>query len=97
MTDSRTKKADLAAIAATCEMNYAVASQFSDDPIVVAAVARCKATYAAFIAAMAEADAARGFRRISTTMHVRRACAAADAAQAALRIAVENAECRQSV
>ncbi len=36
MTDSRTKKADLAAIAATCEMNYAVASQFSDDPIVVA-------------------------------------------------------------
>jgi hypothetical protein len=95
MTDARTKEADLAAIAAACELNYVIASHFPNDPIVVAAVTHCKATYAAFVAAMAEADAARGFRRISTAGHVRRACRAADAAQAALRVAVEQVECRQ--
>ncbi len=49
MTDARTKEADLAAIASAIELNYTVAAQFADDPIVVAAVAHCKATYAAFL------------------------------------------------
>jgi hypothetical protein len=97
MTDARTKEADLAAIASAYELNYAVAANFADDPIVAAAVAHCKATYAAFLAAIAEADAARGFRRISTARHVRRTSEATDAAQASLRAAVHEAERRQSV
>jgi hypothetical protein len=96
MSDARTKEADLAAIASAYELNYTIAANFADDPIVVAAVAHCKATYAACLAAMAEADAARGLRRISTFRHARRAGMAADAASASLRAAVREAERRQS-
>ncbi len=53
MTDARTKEADLAAIVARCELNYAIADHFPNDPVVFAAVAFCKATYAAVVAAMA--------------------------------------------
>jgi len=47
------KEADLAAIVARCELNYAIADHFPNDPVVFAAVAFCKATYAAVVAAMA--------------------------------------------
>lgn len=92
MTGSETREADLAAIASAYELNHAIASHFPDDPVVTAAEAHCKATYAAFLAAVSEADAARGFRRIRAFRHVRQTCAVADAAQAALRVAVEHAE-----
>jgi hypothetical protein len=92
MTD--TKEADLAAVTATCELNIAVAShpKFADNLIVVAAIANAKANHAAFIAAVKDADAARGFRRLSAYSHVRRACAASDGAQKALIAAVRAAE-----
>jgi hypothetical protein len=94
MPDTRTKDADLAAIKARCELNYTIASHpnFSGNPIVIAALANAKACDAAFLAAVVEADAARGFRRLSASRHVRQACAASDSAHAALRAAVESAE-----
>jgi hypothetical protein len=94
MSDTRTKEADLAAIKARCELNYTVASHpmFASNPIVIAALANAKASDAAFLAAVAEADAARGFRIWSTYRHVRQAGAASDSAHAALRAAIESAE-----
>src|SRR6516225_150184 len=94
MSDIRTKEADLAAARARCELNYAVAShpKFAGNQMVMAALANAKASEAAFLAALAEADAARGFRRWSTYRHCRQACAATDRAHATLRSTVEIAE-----
>src|ERR1700737_1212597 len=94
MSDARTKEADLAAIKARCELNCTVASHptFASNPIVIAALANAKASDTAFLAAVAEADAARGFRIWSTYRHVRQACAASDSAHVALRAAIESAE-----
>jgi hypothetical protein len=94
MPDTRTKDADLAAIRARCELNYTVAGhpKFAGNQIVMAALATAKASEAAFLAAVAEADAARGFRIWSAYRHCREACAAADSAHAALRAAIEIAE-----
>jgi len=94
MSNIRTKEADLAAIKARCELNYTIANhpKFSSNPIVKAALANAKASEAAFLAAVAEADAARGFRIWSTYRHVRETCVVADEAHAALRAVVELAE-----
>jgi hypothetical protein len=94
MPDSRTKDADLAAIKARCELNYTIAShpKFADDQIVMAALANAKASETAFLAAVAEADVARGFRIWGAYRHCRQECAAADSAHAALRAAIESAE-----
>jgi multidrug resistance efflux pump len=88
------KEADLAAIKARVELNYAVASHpmFAGNPIVVAALANAKANDAAFFAAVVEADAARGLRVWSAYRHLRQASAASDKAHATLRAAVESAE-----
>jgi hypothetical protein len=89
-----TKQADLAAIKAWFELNYALASQpkLADNPVVIAALANAKASETAFIAAVAEADAARGFRIWSTYRHVRQVSAQPDSAHAALRAVIESAE-----
>jgi hypothetical protein len=94
MSDTRSKEADLAALKASAELNYSVASHpmFAGNPIVIAALANAKASDAAFFAAVVEADAARGLRIWSAYRHVRRASAASDKAHAALRAAVESAE-----
>ena len=92
MTDA--KEADLAAIVAQCEVNFAVASHpnFANDAIVIAALASAKASLTAFVAAVKDADAARGFRRLSAFGNVRRASAACDVAQRTLIAAVRTAE-----
>jgi hypothetical protein len=94
MMSDRTKEADLAAIKARCELNYAIAqhSKVANNPIVIAAFASAKASEAAFLAAVAEADAARGLRIWRAYRHVRQACAAAGNAQDALCAAIETAE-----
>jgi hypothetical protein len=94
MPDTRTKDADLAAIKARCELNYTVAShpKFAGNRIVMAAIANAKASEVAFLAAVAEADAARGFRIWGAYRHCRQACAVADSAHASLRGAIESAE-----
>ena len=93
MTNARTKEADLAAIATKVEFNCNLArTNFGNDPLVMAAVANVKATYEAFLAAVAEADAARFFRRLSADRHVRQCSMAADQAFHALRFAMEQAE-----
>jgi hypothetical protein len=80
MLDARTKEADLAAIRARCELNYIIAShpKFAGNRIVLAALANAKASEAAFIAALAQADASRGIRIFGAYRHCRQACAAAD-------------------
>ena len=90
-----TKEADLAAIKARIEINYAVANHpmFAGNPIVIAALANAKANDAAFFAALAEVEADRSFFRAwSTRRHFLQACAAADKAHAALRASIEIAE-----
>jgi hypothetical protein len=81
MPDTRTKEADLAAVKARMEMNYAVARhpKFAGNPTVAAALANAKASDAAFLAALAEVDAERNsFRMRRTHRHFRQACEAAD-------------------
>jgi len=96
MSDPRTKDADLAAIKARYEFNYALVAsnpKIADNPLVIAAVTNSKASYAAFLAALAEVEAERSlFRMWRTHRHFRQACAAADSAHAALRFAIESAE-----
>jgi hypothetical protein len=95
MPDNPTKEADLAAVKARMEMNYAIAGhpQFAGNPIVSAALANAKASDAAFLTALAEVEAERNFFRMwKTHRHFREACAAADQAHAALRAAIESAE-----
>ena len=93
MTDARTKEADLAAIASKVKFNCTLATtNFGDDPLVMAAVDNVKATHEAFLAAVAEADAARFLRRLSADRHVRQCSMAADRAFHALRFAMEQAE-----
>lgn len=86
--------ADLAALKAGWELNYAIASHpnFASNRIVQAALANAKASDAAFLAAVAEADTARGFRIIKTYRHVRRTAALSEKAHATLRVAIERAE-----
>jgi hypothetical protein len=80
MPDKLSKEADLAAIKARYEFNYALVASdpiLAGDPLVIAAVANCKASYAAFLAALAEVEAERSFFRMwSTHRHFRQACAA---------------------
>jgi hypothetical protein len=95
MTDARTKAADLAAIKARWELNYAVANHpmFAGNPLVAAALANAKANDAAFLAALAEVEAERNFFRMwKTHRHFRQACAAADRGHATLREVIGNAE-----
>ena len=95
MTDARTKAADLAAIKARSELNYAVANHpmFAGNPLVAAALANAKANDAAFLAALAEVEAERNFFRMwKTHRHFRQACAAADKGHATLREVIGNAE-----
>ena len=93
---SNSKEADLAAIKAAFEFNEALIAskpQIANHPLVVAALARSKACYAAFLAALADIEAERNFFRIGKThRHFRHTCTAADQAHAALRYAIEMAE-----
>jgi hypothetical protein len=100
------KEADLAAIKARFEFNYALVDSeptIAADPLVGAAVANCKASHAAFVQAVADADAARqftglkAFRIWGADKRVREMCAAADQAFRGLRFAIEQAEARESV
>jgi hypothetical protein len=90
------KEADLAAMKARWDFNYALVEsnpKIADHPLVIAAVANSKASYAAFLAALAAVEAERSFFQIwNTHRNFRRTCAAADSAYAALRAAVEIAE-----
>jgi hypothetical protein len=94
MPDAQTKDADLAAIKARCDLNYTIASdpKFAGNRIVMAALNNAKASEAAFLAAVAEADTARGFRIWGAYRHCRQACAAVDSAHATLRATIESAE-----
>lgn len=96
MSGTRTKEADLAAMKAGYEFNYALVAsnpKIAGNPLVIAAVANSKASYTAFLAALAEVEAERSFFRIwRTHRHFRQTCAAADSAHAALRFAIESAE-----
>ena len=94
MPDNPSKARDLAAIKAGWELNYTIARQpnFAGNRIVQAALANAEASDAAFLAAVAEADAAHGFRIIKTYRHVRRTAASSEKAHAALRAAIERAE-----
>jgi hypothetical protein len=70
MPDSRTKDADLAAIKARFESNYALIasdSKIASNPIVIAAHANAKASEAALYAALADVDAKRNFLRVGLT------------------------------
>ena len=93
MTDAATKEADLASIKTRYELAFAIANQpkIASNPVVIAALAHAKATYAAFLAALAEADAAHGFRILSTYRHVHQTGNAADSAFAALGAAIVSA------
>jgi hypothetical protein len=90
------READLAAMKARNEFNEALIAsdpRIASHPLVIAALANSKASYAAFLAAMADVDAERNFFRMwKTHRHFRQACAAADRAYLGLRAAVEIAE-----
>jgi hypothetical protein len=95
MTDARTKEADLAALAARVELNCTLATtHFGYDPVVMAAVANFRANHNAFLAAVAEAEVARFFKRFSADKHVRQCSVATDHAFYVLKSAMEQAEDR---
>ena len=96
MPNSRTKDADLAAIKARFESNYALIasdSKIASNPIVIAALANAKASEAALYAALADVDAKRNFFRVGLThRRFRQAGVAAEKAHDALRAAIEIAK-----
>jgi hypothetical protein len=95
MPDLRTKDADLAAIKARFESNYALIAsdpKIASNPLVIAALANAKDTDAAFYAALENVEAKRNFLHWwNTYRHFRQASVAAEKAHDALRAAVERA------
>jgi hypothetical protein len=97
------KEADFAAIKANfeciCDTVEGV-PEIATDPQVVRALTAYKATFAAFVQAVADADAARQFtglkvfRVFGADRHVRALCESVDAALARLRFAAIQAQDR---
>jgi hypothetical protein len=89
------RDADLAAIKARYESDYALIAgdpKIANNPRIVAALAKAKASDAAFYAALEDAEAKRNFlRRWNTYRHFRQASVTAEKAHDALRAAVEGA------
>jgi hypothetical protein len=88
-------EANLSAVAAECEKDYAIAEQFkiNDKSELMARVAHAKATFAAMLQAVAEREAAQGFwRKWSAANRATRACIKMRSAQALVRIALRKAE-----
>jgi hypothetical protein len=87
------KDADLAAIKARYESNYAFVTndpKIANDPVIVAALAKARASEAAFYAALENVEAKSNFlRRWGAFQRFRQAAIAAEKAHDKLRAAVE--------
>jgi hypothetical protein len=89
------KDADLAAIKARYESEYALIAndpKIANNPVVSAALAKAKASEAAFCAALENVEATNFLRRWTAFRRFRQASIAAEKAHDKLRAAVKTAE-----